>query len=403
MEKEEIQKLVDGLNAKAAENAERLEKAATKEEAEAIKEELKNSISEEVSKIEAILKEQGEAMAKFKKASEENAKGKMTLTQRIVKSLDDNKEKVDQLLKDKKGEVEFEIKATQSAADITDGSDFAMMMPGIGTIPTRRPFIKDLFRTQTVNTEYIKYMDQASVVRDAKNVAGCGVTTHTSKKTWEVFTIQITKVRDLVDVCIDMMDDYSFVEGEIRKLVDTDVRLKVDELLLTGTGVAPQPNSIESVSATFAAGAYATSVDTPSLADLIVVTGGLIADAGQNNQFNADTVLLNPADYITLLNLLKDADKNYLMYEQKLAGLRIVTNPLVGADEMYMFDSSKGTILQREGTMVSFGFENGDNFETETVTVKAVERFNFWVRSVDANAFIHVPSIATAITAITKA
>jgi len=51
---------------------------------------------------------------------------------------------------------------------------------------------------------------------------------------------------------------------------------------------------------------------------------------------------------------------------------------------------------------VEFGFENNDNFEREIVTVKAYERLNLRVRNVDANAFMHVPDIATAITAITK-
>lgn len=47
-------------------------------------------------------------------------------------------------------------------------------------------------------------------------------------------------------------------------------------------------------------------------------------------------------------------------------------------------------------------FENRENFEKELVTVKAYERLNFRVRNVDANAFLHVPSIATAVAAILK-
>ena len=65
-------------------------------------------------------------------------------------------------------------------------------------------------------------------------------------------------------------------------------------------------------------------------------------------------------------------------------------------------DSTKGTVVSRRGTTVEFGFENNDNFEKELVTVKAYERLNFLVRNVDANAFMHVPSIAAGITAITK-
>jgi len=401
MTEKEVQELVDGLNAKHEAYVEKMNGLTSKEELEAVKEEMKSAIAEDVSKIEAICKEQGEALAELKKASARASKEKMTLSQAITKALEDNSDDLKELVSKKTGSFEMEVKASQDAADITSGTDFALMQPGVGQIPTRQSFVKSLFRNQAVNTEYIKYMDQETIVRDAKNVAACGDTTHNSKITWQVRTIQITKVRDLVDVCIDMMDDYSFVEGEIRRLVDVDVQLETDRLLLLGSGVYPEPNSIDSISSTFAAGTYASSVQNATLADLIVVCKGLIADAGQNNAFNADTVLLNPADYIVLLNLLKDADNNYLQYEMKLAGIRIVQNNLVPADQMYIMDSSKGTILQRMGTMIDFGFENRNNFENETVTVKAVERFNFWVRNVDANAFLHVPSIATAITAIT--
>ena len=77
-------------------------------------------------------------------------------------------------------------------------------------------------------------------------------------------------------------------------------------------------------------------------------------------------------------------------------------NQLVPINEMYIMDSTKGTVYSRRGVTVEFGFENNDNFEKELVTVKAYERLNMRVRNVDANAFMHVPSISAGITAITK-
>lgn len=82
--------------------------------------------------------------------------------------------------------------------------------------------------------------------------------------------------------------------------------------------------------------------------------------------------------------------------------MRVIANQLVPADEMYIFDSTKGTIFQRRGATVEMAFENRENFEKELVTVKAYERLNFRVRNVDANAFLHVPSIAAAVAAILK-
>ena len=89
----------------------------------------------------------------------------------------------------------------------------------------------------------------------------------------------IFEVRDYVDVCIDKMEDYDFVQGEITNLVSTDVRLRVDEQLLLGTGVYPELNSVSSTASTFAAGSYASSVSAATIIDLILLpTDMLVLD-----------------------------------------------------------------------------------------------------------------------------
>ena len=329
------------------------------------------------------------------------------MQQAILKSLDDSKEEIAGMLKDGAKKVRLEVKASQGAGDITSGTDFAEMEAGVGQIATRQTFMRSLFVNKNTTSEYIKYNDQETIVRDAKNVAACAPTTHNSKITWQVRTLQITKVRDFVDVCIDMMDDYDFVTSEIRSLVDTDVRLKVDNDLLLGDGIYPNMVGVASVASTFAAGAYATSVQAPTLIDLIRVAACQISDFGQNNKFMANVVLVNPTD-ACLMTLEKDLNNNYLIPNwitndgTQIGAVRVLTNQLVPANEFYIMDSTKGTVYSRKGMTVELGFENNDNFEKELVTVKAYERLNLRVRNVDVNAFMHVPDISAAITAITK-
>lgn len=314
--------------------------------------------------------------------------------------------------------MDVELKATQGASDIDSGLDFAQMMPGIGKIPHRRRYIKDRIRTIRTNTEYIKYLDQETVVRDAKNVAACGTTTHNTKLTWKVYSVQQQKVRDFVHICIDMMDDYDFVEGEIRNLLDTSLQLKIDNDLLLSDGVAPNPNSIDSVASTFDAAAvgasYFGALEAPTLIDLIVVAGAQIAAFGAENSWVADTCYLNPRD-LTLLKLLKDADENYIKgntIAPRIIGNRngnlvidgvieVIGNPNVPANEAYIFDSTRAAIIQSKNATIEFSYENRENFETETVTAKGYERLNLWIRNVDANAFMHIDDIAAAIVAIT--
>lgn len=364
-----------------------------------------------VSEFEAMkstLKAQGSAMAKLVEQVETStSKEGISFTMAVLKGLKENEGNLKDVLKNGSGTVKLEIKASQAASDITSGTDYATIESGVGQIATRQTLMKSLFPIQPIATEYLKYNDQETVVRDAKNVAGCAASTHNSKITWQVRTLQITKVRDYVDVCVDMMEDYDFVEGEIRNLVSTDVALKVDSQLLLGSGVYPETNSVSAVASTFAAGSYALEIQDATLIDLIKVGAAQISDFGQNNKFMANTVLLNPVDAMKM-QLLKNADGNYMVPNWitsdgvNIGAMRVIANQLVPVNEAYIFDSSKGTIFQRRGATVELAFENRENFEKELVTVKAYERLNFRVRNVDANAFMHIADIAAAIAAILK-
>lgn len=373
-----------------------------------IQKQIKELTSASISTLKTSLEAQGGAIAKLSKELEANAtKTPQTMQQAILKSLDENKEEIAKMLKSGASNIRLEVKASQSAGDIDSGTDFAEMEAGVGQIATRQPFMRSLFVNKNTTKEYIKYNDQETVVRDAKNVAGCATSTHNSKVTWKVRTLQITKVRDFVDVCIDMMDDYDFVTSEIRALVDTDVRLKVDNDLLLGDGIYPNMVGVASVASTFAAGSYALSVQAPTLIDLIRVSACQISDFGQNNKFNANVAIVNPADQC-LMTLEKDLNNNYLIPNWitndgvNIGAVRIITNQLVPVDEMYIMDSTKGTVYSRKGVTIELGFENNDNFEKELVTVKAYERLNLRVRNVDLNAFMHIPSISASLLAITK-
>lgn len=351
------------------------------------------------------------------KAAGEGPTGK-TATPSVEALLKSNEDKIKKFIAKEIQKFEIEVpKATQTATDITNGTDFAQMLPGVGQLPYKKTYIQQRIRVVGTNTEYIKYLDQATAVRDADNVAACGATTHNTKLTWQTYTLQQQKVRDYVDICIDMMDDYSFVEGEIRNLITTSVMLHIDNQLLLGTGIAPELESIDSTASTFdpaLAGAdYSGSVGDPTMIDLIVVMGAQIEYLGSNNFWKADTCYINPRD-LTLIKLYKDADENYIKSDTimrvinnvngnlEIDGIELISNPNVPAGELYVFDSRQATIYKRKNAVIEFSYENATNFETETVTVKAYERLNMLIRNVNANAFMHCDDIATALTDLTS-
>ncbi len=386
---------------------------ALKEKVDGLKpndEEASKKMREDLDELGLKVKALGEAASnvkKFKKGS-------------IAETLMNNKAKLDEFISKKSGKLMIEHKASETSTDIDGRENFFTWHEGgrVGQLPVRRPFMRELFRNVSTTTEFIKYMDQETIVRDAKNVALCGVTTSNTKVTFKVRSIQIQKVRDFIDICLDMMNDYAFVQGEIENLLATSKELKIDNDLLLGTGVAPILNSVDMVASTFdaaAAGAdYSESVTAPNLIDLISIAGAQIKAFGQQNMWMPNYVLLNPRE-VQNMKALKDKNDNYIknpmlfssLFQDSagryyIDGMLLVENPLVPENEFYIGDFTKGTIYSMPGIGIEFAYENNDNFEVEVVTVKIYERLNLLIRNLDANAFMHCDDIEAALVAITK-
>lgn len=339
----------------------------------------------------------------------------------ILKALQEKKDAIKTFLQNKSGSITIEVKtggASQAATDIATHT-LGDRAPGIGQLPVRPPFMEDLFPVVNTSSEYIKYLDQETVVRDAQNVASSAASTHTTKLTWKERSIQITKVRDMIDVPIDMMEDYDFVEGEIRNLIDTSVQLKVDNGLLKDDGVHPNLHSVDEVASEFNAAntlggtieAWTGKVQAPNFFDLAVAMCSQIIALGKEGSFMPNTILVNTIDKYQNM-LIKDKNDNYLLppfvvrvdnKEYTVDGMRVRSNPNVDPNSMFVFDSTKATLYNRKGIAIELSYENKTNFETETVTIKAYRRMNLLIRNVNANAFMKCSDVDAALTAISAA
>jgi len=400
------------------------EKAETKAQIKAEIEAAKNEdpTGEKVkaleAKLESALKEVSDNILSIKALGEKVSVGKDRSMTPIKEAILQNKERIASL-KDNGGKFEVEMKATHNPTDISDREQLGQFEAGVSAIPHKRVYMEDTFQSGTASKEYVKYVEQSSIVRDAKNVAACATSTHLSKVEFGIRDLKMKKVRDLTKVCIDMMEDYDFVEGEIRNLITTDLMLKKDSDLLLGDGTGANINGVASYASTFAANAtgadYSASVANAQLIDLLVVAGAQIKAFGQENFYMPNVIILNPKD-ATLMGLLKDSDTNYIKAGAVNAsvfrdaagtlfinGMRVIENPNCPENEAYIYDGSKGRFYRRKGMVVEFAYNNATDFESELVTVKAYERCNLQVRNNDANAFMHIDDIAAGITAITSA
>jgi hypothetical protein len=327
----------------------------------------------------------------------------------LVDLISEKADKISEVVKSGKGKVEIALKAQQNPSDIGTRDDYATFIAGTIKKPVRATRIIDLFRRVNVSTEYVKYREQDVVTRDAKVVVACATSTSNTKTTWVNRTVQIQKIRDFVDICIDMIDDYSFVASEVEQLVNESVKLKEEAEILLGAGNILSINAIASeFDAANVLAPFTGAFQSATLAELTAAMKAQIFTFGQENSWDADTIVMNYNDFVKFMHQ-KNSEGDYLLPNFVMAGdgilngMKIVTSPLVTANTLFVFDSSKGEILDRQGATLEMSYENNDNFEHEIVTMKVVERLQFHVAQINQDAFMKCTNITTALAAITAA
>ena len=313
--------------------------------------------------------------------------------------------------------ISIELKAEQTYGDIDAGIDFATMKPGITDKPVRRPIFKALFNTIPIPGEFLEYTEQNTVVRNAQNVAKCAEVISTTKETLVVNSITTKVIQDTIDFCRKFVSDFKFMESRIRKLLEQSINLRSDQQVLLGTGVGEETFSINSVSSDFSAAnpvcVLTAKIQAPNLIDLLSGMATQIFELGEQNGYLPDTAVVNNCDWFTDVASLKDLNNNYLdprvvvqggkTFIVTLMGLiEVVTSPLVPQNNAWVFDKTKGDIVDRMITQIDVSFENKDNFVKHIGTLLGWERFNFLVENNNKNAFMRVLDVGAALTAITK-
>jgi len=385
---------------------------ANKEEIQNLKNELMDSNKETLTLVKGLIetvREQGKHLGKMADAGEISHSTFKT----AMKAAWD--EKVDAIKEahDSKKNIDITVKATQTYGDIDAGLDFAQMKPGVNDLPVRRPLIRDLFSTIPLSTEFLKYTEQDTVVRNAQNVAKCAAVTSTTKETLKVSSIETKVIKDQIDFCRLFINDYPFMESRINRLINQSIALRVDSQLLLGDGTGENTFSIDSVASTFdAANAVADiefSVQAPTLVDLLLGMETQIIELGEQGDFVPNIAIVNKVDWFIQVQSRKDQNDNYLDGRVTMVGGRpmvgnmaIMWTTIMPQNEVYVFDSTKGEVVDRQELVIEIAFENKDNWEKQIASLQGYVRLNFLVEDNNANAFMHAPDVTAALTAITK-
>lgn len=308
---------------------------------------------------------------------------------------------------------ELDIKAVLDYSSLTQTGQLDQVDTSISYLPVQAPKLINLFPRITMVGETYSYLDQASRTRNAQGVAKCSTGgTFTSEETIVAKRVNDVLIKDLVEICLDYADDYAFVEESARKLIEGNLVKKIEGELVNGSDSATSLASLSTVSSEFDAAnsdaPVGASVSQAQFADLLLAMGTQIEVLGEEAAFLPNVAVANKIDIFKYILSAKTTEGSYLDPRVSVVGgqlyvggLLIVTSPSVSAGEVYVFDSSKGAILDRRISTLQMSTENGTNFADGFGTLKGTQRLQFLVKDAEANAFMKCTDIDAGIQAIT--
>jgi HK97 family phage major capsid protein len=373
------------------------EKGATKEEIS----QLKTAYD---AQIKALTDYQDELATKLKKA------GTMSDNQKSFGDLVEDqltaKEADLKALKQSKGQggVHFDVKAvgTNLLANYNGGTGIALTTwdNEIARTPRVNPFMRQIVNTRGINSLLVAWAEFTG------GEGGADMVVEGARKPQKDFdyveaSSKVEKIAVFTKASKEALDDIRQLRAEINSELVFEVEKKLDQQILSGTGVSPELKGINTYAAALNVTGlpFATGVDAPNRADVLMVAAAVIA----NNGFDANYAVINPLD-AAMMQLTKDANGNYVLPPfssangAQVAGMRIVANRGVAAGSFLVGDFSKDILAIREEINIQIGYEN-DDFTRNLITILAEMRAVNYIKAQYIPAFVK-GTFSTALTAI---
>lgn len=407
MEKKEFDELMAGFQKEAKPFVEQIVKEAVSGmiTPDQMKEQLENfATGKSVEDLTEAVTKQGLEITKLLDAS----KPSKNIVKTIPELLEENKDKLKALANKTGGGFTFVIPKTEiTTASVTTPYQ-GFQIPGAGAMPHQGAVLRPLFPQVTLDPGMngtVYYTDQTT---DTNNAAGTAEsdTFKESVAAWTGRSIVIDKITDSFPVTYEALRDQSFIAGEINRLLDTHLRVKEDNYLWDGTGVAPISEGIYTYTTAFDSAAYTGfEPEVANLYDLIAIMRVEITN-GQGGTYQPNYVVMNPADTLKM-KLNKDLNGQYVIPPftnndgQVVDGMPVIESESVTANTMLLGDFRFGTIYDDGGIEIEVG-TTGTNFVEDVVTIKARKRMMLLVRTMYTGAFLSSSDIDADIANITK-
>ena len=385
---EQVIEKLDGLF------TEKMANVPTKDDVAGLKSELDSlkGLEEKSQEIEkAIAKFEGRIEAMTERAVTPTEK-KLSLGDSLMKSYADNIEAIKNAV-EKGGKLNLDVKTTTITNDYTGTYALTDFDTDVDRVRRKRYGILENVNTGATSGKFVTYVQQtASSATDWTAEAGAK---YQGEPAWSEISEEVKKIASYVKVSKEMLEDLSFIRAEINNDLMEQVRVGIEQALLTGTGANNEIKGLLDASMglpTFGAGTFATAVQDANITDLMRVVKAQIEGAN----FTPTHIVLNPED-IAKLQLTKDSGGQYTypMFlptqsgdgEMVLAGMRIISSTYMSADKYLVGDLSKVSVRFRENIAMSVGLDQ-DDFTKNMVTILAEARLVQYVKNNDKPAFV---------------
>lgn len=349
--------------------ASKAEGAATKEEVQALKDELGTykdlkdlGITKEAyEEMKTNLEEAGLRLGKLESKGAET--GNESIAEQIKSQIEAQKEAFEALKTSKSATINFTIKA---AADMLISTNTTGRVArtereaGTNRIIRRRPFILDNVTVSKTTANTLYWVDQINP-DGAPAMTAEGATK--AQIDWDYIerSTPVRKITAYTKVSKEMLDDIDGFAADIQNELEERILLVADTQALTGPGSGVTITGISVNATPFAAGGLANLVTAANEMDCLRAAVAQV----YRQEFIPTKIFIHP-DKSALMDLQKDANDTYLLPPfvtadgMKVRGVTVEVNTGVGADDFYVGDFSKYKFKVREEISMQLGYDGND-------------------------------------------
>tara|TARA_R100001443_G_scaffold27617_2_gene40828 strand:+ start:8888 stop:10117 length:1230 start_codon:yes stop_codon:yes gene_type:complete len=312
----------------------------------------------------------------------------------ICESYRKNFDKIQDVVGKGGGLVDLQVKAagTMTITGNYSGGTVGLsnLETGLSRVVRRRPFLREIINVAGTTSKYVVWIEQAN-----PDPGAAGMTAEGALKTQNDFDLvekssEVKKISAWIKVSKEMIADIPFMEGEINNELMELVELKLDEQILSGSGVGANLTGLQANSTAWTGGTFANTIVGANNSDVIRVGMAQMANAN----FNPSHILMNPADVAAMeLTKTTTGEYTYPMFVPqadgitRVKGVPVIENSGVTANQFYILDASKSNLRVREDMNIQVGFVN-DDFTKNLVTILCECRATHFVKTNDYGAVI---------------